>query len=338
MSIYHRYAMLYNLQRYLADVERLCTIASQCHVVEDKPAPGATKLADLSTYKHIYVDPKAEPALRGGEELRRRLEALHSLEEWDDCDPSENKENRNDYEVFLEHFERAMRGQEDGQNQDKGGGVDDAVPDAQLDGRHSRGPEDKGATDGAAGHDGAYKTLADHDHTADDGGDDDDDDKTAVGTEHDYSKCSIRRSQLNRVLACERMVCRLEEVLLRNIRRTEAEANSLSARTIRFFWQEAARLNGAAKIRSLRAVERETATGSWDDDHAGRSGEAGTWSAGDAQRAGSPPVVGTSSPFPSSPLCRTVDPEDLFWEGQVEQWQLDLGRPVDDQGRRHVKM
>ena len=320
MSIYHRYALFYSLQHYLADVDKLCDLALEGNVVEDVPDQGPSDVpAQLSTYKYIYEDPilEDEPGL---------LDDTECIEDDEEYDPNDDKENRYDPSALCE------------QNHCGGQEADDlhAETDGQND--HYRGFEDCLAADieDNGTQPGPESTVGDR-NLSPDISDHSPENTTFASTNDDTPKFDIKRSQLNRLMACERLLYSLNSGLIRNIQRIEERKNERSSQTIQYFWREAARLQGSDKIKPMRVQERELASNSrWDSESSWRE-EAST----DPSREDGAPFKSTptwTTRRHSSPLYKTLDPDDLQWEYQVQEWQLGLGRTVDDEGRRFYKM
>ena len=311
MSIYHRYALLYNLQRYLADIDRLGDLVSQCDIVDDSTKNGVSIALDLPAIKNACKDPdrNPQPAPLGDDGQNENAEEQGSRASQNDQCGDEDKENHKPHD---DH-----KSLEDNK--------DHNVPDAQLDG------QDKPGCERDIKFDEAHE--AHEAHSPDIATTELDTDRACPG---DGTRFKITRSQLNRVLDCDRTLNRLNAGLVKNIHRIEEEENELSSQTIQHFWREAARLNGTEKIKSLRVMERETASSGWWEDEPSGGGNSVLALGNTNNVAGS--EVGTALRPPSSPLQNPIKSDDLLWDDQVQQWRLDMGRLMDDQGRRYVKI
>ncbi len=138
----------------------------------------------------------------------------------------------------------------------------------------------------------------------------------------------IKRSQLERLLACHRSLSRIVAALRSNIKRLRDERHERQDDNVQHYYREAARLNGSEPIKSPRTQKREWATeGWWGGD------EEGGWGSPDKK-----PASKTLSRSPTSPLRHEILAEDLIWEDLLHQWQLDAGRGRDDAGRRVLKL
>ncbi|CAK7228920.1 hypothetical protein SCUCBS95973_007044 [Sporothrix curviconia] len=205
MSIYHRYALFYNLQRYLDDVDNLCDLALEGNVVEDVPGhePSAAP-QQAATCKYIYEDPIPDIEPSNSDDIERKEDAQLSTR--DDMnghkqdDPNDDKENRYDRNALDEqHHNDAQFG--DVRTEANG---HEAVSGVQLD------DDDEGRMYELACGLEAVTTQSDRDTTANDPSlapdasgqsqsADDNASTSTTSTENGQPQFSIKRSQLNRL-------------------------------------------------------------------------------------------------------------------------------------------
>lgn len=298
MSIYHRYALCCNLRRYLDDIDKLGDLVSQCDIVDDTTENGVSVDPDLPAIKQACEDPGQDP----------ESAPLGDGGQKENAEKRRSRASQNDQKADEDKENHRPHNDHKSLEEDK--------PGRESDIKFDEAPNRSTMTPGVA------TTNLDPDRAC-----------PGVGAQF-----KITRSQLNRVLACNRILNRLNTGLVKNIHRIEAEENELSSQTIQHFWREAARLNGTEKIKSLRVMEREMAiSGWWEDESSRESIGISVPALGNTNKtAGS--VARAAPRPPSSPLQNPIEPDDLLWEDQVQQWRLDMGRLMDDQGRRYVKI
>ncbi|KAL1898266.1 hypothetical protein Sste5346_003674 [Sporothrix stenoceras] len=313
MSIYHRYTIFYRIQRYQSDIDKLGGLVSKCEIVDDIAEDSASINPDLSATETTCEGPSGDSGITpsGNAGNEETAEKQNTPEIQNDQRPDIDKENCNPHDDD----------DDGGRDESLTDGEGSETPDAQLDGQAKAVSVTEGEVDEVSTQSTSISSAT----------------STGSATE-DGPQFKITRRQLNRVRTCDRILKRLSEGLVKNISRIEKEKKELSSQTISHFWCEAARLNGTGKIKSPKAIEREMATsGWWEDEPSKENTEDSVQVLGNVQNAPGP-IAKHVIRKPSSPLHRLLQPDDMVWEDEKSKWQLGLGRLMDDQGRRYVKI
>lgn len=308
MSIYHRYALFYRIQRYQADVDRLGDLVSKCEIVDDFAEHSDSIDAGLSATNTACEGPSRDPDIApsrndGKEDATEKQE---KLEDQSDQEADTDKKNCKPLD-------------DDNESQTDNKCLE--LPDAQLHGED----EPTSSTESESGETSTPSTNISSVASAGSGTD-------------DGPRFKITRAQLNRLRTCDRILKRLNNGLVKNINRIEKEEKELSSQTISHFWGEAARLKGTEKIKSLRSMEREMANSGWWEDEPSREDTEDTVQVLGNMENAARPVPKPSPRKPSSPLHRQLQPDDMLWDDEKSKWHLDMGRLMDDQGKRYLKI
>ncbi|KJR87649.1 uncharacterized protein SPSK_07838 [Sporothrix schenckii 1099-18] len=294
MSIYHRYAVFYCIQRYQADIDKLGDLLSQFDIVDNYSDNRITVNRDHpDTKSMIKTADGAADASHPRHGAENETDATQELRVREDVEESEIHEHDDD-----NHMPEGNRCR--------------VSPNSKLDSQ-----EKPGAGNGI-GLDEVWNRPQEIPIAT-----------SAKPETEERPRLKFARSQLDRVRSCGRILQRLNAGLAKNIHRIETEENELSSESIRHLWSEAARLNGTEKIKPLRA------TTSWWENEA-RSEDTRSFSPTANNTARTTAV--TSHRLPCSPLQNPIMANDLLWDDQVKQWQLGMGRLMDDQGRRYLKI
>lgn len=308
MSIHHRYALLYNMQRYQADVKKLAHLVSQCRVVE-------TIAEDNNMTNDLPTGEDTTKSLDQDQESSalRDKEKEDGGKQWNRGTPGNDKDKDND--------------SPQGRHEVSADAEDGNAPNDQLEGQNKPEHENDAKSDETQDHaETMFFTTAPRAPT---------ELSVSQPPPGDCPQHKITRSQLNQMLACDRVLDRIKAGLVKNIHRIKADENELFSQTIQHLWNEAARLNGTEKIKTLRVIDRELKAGNWWEGGKA-SGDSSGSQDGKQNAAGS--IAGASLRLPCSPLQNLVKPGDLLWDDEVQQWRLNMGRLMDGKGRRCVKL
>lgn len=310
MSIYHRYALFYRIQRYQADIDRLGDLVSKCEIVDDFAKDNASTNTDLSTTETLLEGPSRDTGIApsgndGKEEATKKQEKPESqIDENADMD----KENCKSHDDDDDH--KSWKGNES----------IDAL-DTHFDGEDKPASTTESKLNETSNQSTNLSSAASKGSSTDDG-----------------PNFKITRAQLNRVHTCDRILKRLNNGLVKNINRIEKEEKELHSQTISHFWFEAARLKGTEKVKSLRSMEREMANSGWWEDEPSNESTGDTVQVPGKVENAAGPVAKPTLRKPSSPLHKQLQPDDMLWEDEKSKWQLDMGRLMDDQGIRYLKI